>query len=54
MVRTLALVARGVRTRLLNEEEAERLVDDLIRGGGRYPVRGGEFLAWARGRGLLF
>jgi predicted nucleic acid-binding protein len=53
VVRTLALVARGVRTNLVTEPEAERLVGDLIRAGGRFPFSGGEFLAWARGEGLL-
>jgi predicted nucleic acid-binding protein len=53
VVRTLALVARGVRTSLLTEPEAVRLVDDLIRAGGRYPLGGGEFMAWARSNGLL-
>jgi len=52
-VRTLALVARGVRTSLLTEPEAVRLVDELIRAGGRYPFGGGEFMAWARSQGLL-
>jgi len=53
VLRTLALVARGVRVRLLSEPEAERLMEDLIRAGGRYPFSGGEFLAWARAKGLL-
>ena len=53
VVRTLALVARGVRTSLLTEPEAVRLVDELIRAGGRYPFGGGEFMAWARSQGLL-
>ena len=53
VVRTLALVARGVRNGVLTETEAERLVEDLIRAGGRYPLRAGEFVCWARGQGLL-
>jgi predicted nucleic acid-binding protein len=53
VLRTLALVARGVRRGTLNELGAERLVDELIRAGGRYPFRAGEFLAWAREVGLL-
>jgi predicted nucleic acid-binding protein len=53
VVRTLALVARGVRRKLLTEAGAERLVDDLLRGGGRFPLQAGEFIAWARDKKLL-
>ena len=51
--RTLALVARGVRTGVLSVEEAEELVDDLLRCGTRFPLGKGDFIAWARERGLL-
>jgi predicted nucleic acid-binding protein len=53
VVRTLALVARGVRNGVLTESGAGRLVDDLIRAGGRYPFQAGEFVSWARGEGLF-
>lgn len=54
VVRSLALVARGVKRGALTERDAESLVEDLIRGGGRYPFRAGsEFLAFAREKGLL-
>lgn len=53
VVRTLALVARGVRHGVLNETEATRLVDELILAGGRYPFSAGEFASWARGNGLF-
>ncbi len=43
VVRTLALVARGVRNGLLTGPESVGLVDELIRSGGRYPVSAGEF-----------
>ena len=53
VVRTLALVARGVRHGLLTESEADRLVDELLRAGGRFPFRPGEFISWARDQGLV-
>lgn len=53
VVRTLALVARGIRIGLLAEADAGGLVDALIDAGGRYPFRSGEFLVWAREQGLL-
>jgi predicted nucleic acid-binding protein len=53
VVRTLALVARGVRHGLLTESEADRLVDELLRAGGRFPFRPGEFILWARDQGLF-
>lgn len=53
VVRTLALVARGVRLHLLTEPEADRLVDELLRAGGRFPFRPGEFIPWARDQGLF-
>lgn len=53
VLRTLALVARGVRHRHLTESEADRLVDELLRAGGRFPFRLGEFIPWARDQGLL-
>lgn len=53
VVRTLSLVARGVRHDLLTESEADRLVDELLRAGGRFPFRSGEFILWARDHGLL-
>ena len=51
--RTLALVASGVKRGVLAEAEADRLVDDLLRAGGRYPFSAGEFVGWARENGLL-
>ncbi len=53
VVRTLALVARGVRRDLLSDEQADRLVHDLLRAGGRFPFGPGEFIPWAREQGLL-
>lgn len=54
VVRTLAVVARGVRRGVLVERDAESLVEDLLRAGGRYPFRAGSgFLAFAREKGLL-
>lgn len=51
--RTLALVVRGLKSGLLSEQEAHDLIDELARAGARFPVRAGEFLAWARAKGLL-
>jgi predicted nucleic acid-binding protein len=51
--RTLALVARGVRRGLLTDAEAHTLVDELQRGGARFPFGPGEFIPWARQQGLL-
>lgn len=51
--RTLALVARGVRNGILAEPRAERLVEELLRAGARFPFGPGEFLVWARGQGLV-
>jgi len=53
VVRTLALVARGVRRDLLADEQADRLVDELLSAGGRFSFGPGEFIPWARERGLL-
>ncbi len=53
VVRTLALVARGVRRDLLSDEQADLLVNDLLRAGGRFPFGPGEFIPWAREQGLL-
>ena len=53
VVRTLALVARGVRHHLLTESEADRLVNELLQAGGRFPFRPGEFISWARDQGLV-
>ncbi|MBZ4422989.1 hypothetical protein [Myxococcus sp. RHSTA-1-4] len=53
VLRTLALVARGVKRGMLNDAEAQLLADDLIRAGARFPFRPGEFIPWAREQGLL-
>lgn len=52
--RTLALVARGIRRGIVSESEAVRLVDDLIRGGARFPTAAAsDFIRWANQVGLL-
>lgn len=51
--RTLALVAEGVRSGLLDDSQAVELVDALRGGGGRFPCSGGEFVEWASDMGLL-
>ena len=51
--RTLAVVARGVKNGILSDVDADRLVDDLLRAGGRFPFGAGEFVRWARENGLL-
>jgi predicted nucleic acid-binding protein len=51
--RTLALVGRGIKHHVLTEEEGDRLVDELLRAGGRFPFGAGEFVRWAREKGLL-
>lgn len=51
--RTLALVARGIKRGLLSDAAAQSLTDELLRAGARFPFRPGEFVAWARARGLL-
>jgi predicted nucleic acid-binding protein len=51
--RTLALVAEGVRTGLLDEPQAAELVDALRAGGARFPCTGDEFIQWASDMGLL-
>lgn len=53
VVRTLALVARGVSTAALSDPGAEHLVSELLRGGARFPFRAGEFLPWARADNLI-
>lgn len=53
VVRTLALVAEGVKSSILSEITASQLIDDLIRGGGRFPFGSGEFMVWAQSHGLL-
>lgn len=50
--RTLALVARGIKHGVLTDEEGDRLVDELLRAGGRFPFGAGEFVRWARETGL--
>lgn len=51
--RTLAVVARGIKHGVLSDVEADRLVDDLQRAGGRFPFSAGEFVRWARENGLV-
>lgn len=51
--RTLALVARSIKHGVLSDTEADRLVDDLLRAGARFPFGTGEFIGWARGNGLV-
>jgi len=51
--RTLAVVARGIKHGVLIDVQADRLVDDLLRGGGRFPFGAGEFVRWAREQGIL-
>ncbi len=51
--RTLALVARGIKHGVLTDQEGDRLVDELLRAGGRFPFGSGEFIGWARENGLL-
>jgi predicted nucleic acid-binding protein len=51
--RTLAVVARGIKHGVLSDQEADRLVDDLLRAGGRFPFGAGEFVRWARENGLV-
>jgi predicted nucleic acid-binding protein len=51
--RTLAVVARGVRREVLTEQNAEVLIDELLRAGGRFPCGTGEFIKWAQEEGLL-
>jgi predicted nucleic acid-binding protein len=51
--RSLALVALGVRRGMLSEGEALLLADELLRAGARFPFSPGEFIAWAKGQGLL-
>jgi predicted nucleic acid-binding protein len=51
--RTLAVVARGIKHGVLSDVEADRLVDDLLRAGGRFPFSAGEFVRWARDNSLV-
>lgn len=51
--RTLAVVARGIKHGVLSDGEADRLVDELLRAGGRFPFGAGEFVRWARENGLV-
>jgi predicted nucleic acid-binding protein len=51
--RSLAFVAEGVATGVLSREEAGAVVDELARGGARFPCSGADFLAWASEKGLL-
>ncbi len=53
VVRTLALIARGVKRRLLSEPDASRLLDALLLAGARFPFRPGEFIPWAREHGQV-
>jgi predicted nucleic acid-binding protein len=51
--RTLALIARGIRDGILSESGAAGLVDDLIRGGARFPTTAAGFIGWIRDHGLV-
>lgn len=51
--RTLALVARGIRLKVMSEADAHALVDDLIRAGARFPFIPGGFVPWAKAQGLF-
>ncbi|MFO8073407.1 MAG: hypothetical protein R6V85_16205 [Polyangia bacterium] len=52
--RSLAMIAAKVARGEVPEQEAERLVDDLIGGGARYPFAAGEeFIRWCTRNGLL-
>jgi predicted nucleic acid-binding protein len=51
--RTLAIVAKGVRLKLLSRGDAASLVDDLVRAGARFPCTGEQFVGWATDKGLL-
>lgn len=53
VLRTLALVARGVRLHVLARDDARCLVDDLAKAGARFPCSPGEFLDWAQEAGIL-
>lgn len=48
VMRTLALVARGVRRRDLSEADAHMLADELLRAGARFPFSAGGFTLWAK------
>ncbi len=50
---TLSLIADGIRQSILDNGEAERLIDDLRAGGARFPCTGSEFIVWARDKELL-
>lgn len=53
-LRTLSLIASGVCTKLLSEEQSSTLVDELLAGGAHFPCKGGaEFLSWANREGLF-
>lgn len=51
--RTLAIVAKGIKDGRLSRQDASVLVDDLIRGGARFPTTAAGFLGWAAEHGLL-
>jgi predicted nucleic acid-binding protein len=53
VVRTLALVARGVHKDVLTRERAESLVEELLRAGARFPLGLGQFVEWAARQGLF-
>ena len=53
-LRTLRLLCQSVCSKLLSQEEAATLVDELIVGGARFPCKGGaEFLSWANREGFF-
>ena len=53
VLRTLALVAGGVKQGVLSELEAQALADELVRAGARFPFSPGAFVAWAKRHSLL-
>ncbi|MEZ4359259.1 MAG: hypothetical protein R3B48_03700 [Kofleriaceae bacterium] len=51
--RSLALLCDALERQRLRIPDASRLVDDLIRGGARFPCDGVEFERWAKANGLI-
>lgn len=51
--RTLGVVARGIKLGVFSDVDADRLIDELLRAGGRFPFGAGEFVQWARENGLV-
>lgn len=51
---TLWIITEALNSRLVNERQAIAIVDDMLAAHAWFPFdRGDEFIAWARGEGII-